>query len=144
MSTTGQDLFVGRQRELAALSSAVADALSGKGRLVLVGGDPGIGKTRLADEVSRTAEREHGALVLSGRCWEAGGAPANWPWTQVLRKLVHAAESTSLASQLEDGRSYVARLVPDLRGTALGHEDAAHPPGIGDSARDRFRLDRKS
>jgi predicted ATPase len=54
------------------------------GRVALVGGEPGIGRTRLAEELGARAQ-EGGARVLSGRCWEAGGALAFWPWEQALR-----------------------------------------------------------
>src|ERR671930_401160 len=67
--------FVGREPELAELMAGLDDALAGRGRLFLVVGEPGIGKSRLADEVMRHA-RARGARVLVGRCWEAGGAPA--------------------------------------------------------------------
>ena len=78
----------GRDRELAALLPVVDGGLAGAGALVLIGGEPGIGKTRLAEALgARAAER--GARVLVGRCWEAGGAPAYWPWVQALRP--HAA-----------------------------------------------------
>ena len=66
---------------------ALDDALAGAGRLVLVGGEPGIGKSRLAEALAAQA-RARGARVLVGRCWEAGGAPAYWPWVQALRAYV--------------------------------------------------------
>jgi len=78
--------FVGRERELAQLDAAFADTLAGRGRLILISGEPGIGKTRLADEFSRRALKL-GADVAWGRCWEGDGAPAYWPWMQILRAL---------------------------------------------------------
>ena len=60
------------------------DAQVGRGSLVLIGGEPGIGKTRLCDEVLVRAG-EAGAIPLRARCWEAGGAPSYWPWMQLLR-----------------------------------------------------------
>ena len=76
--------FVGRARELAALDDALSDALGGRGRVLLIGGEPGIGKSRLIEELAARA-RGREAQVLVGRCWEAGGAPAYWPWVQALR-----------------------------------------------------------
>jgi DNA-binding SARP family transcriptional activator len=79
--------FVGRGPELAKLLAGLEDTLSGNGRIFLLVGEPGIGKSRLAEEVSRRAEAR-GVRVLLGRCWEAGGAPAYWPWVQALRTYV--------------------------------------------------------
>ena len=78
--------LVGRQAELAVLDAGLDDALAGHGRLLLLGGEPGIGKTRLAEEVMAHA-RARGARVCVGRAWEAGGAPAYWPWTHALPEL---------------------------------------------------------
>src|SRR4051812_34442063 len=75
--------FIGRARELAELEEALDEAAAGRGGLVVVTGDPGIGKTRLLQELSGRAAGDW--LVLSGRCWEEGGAPAYWPWIQVVR-----------------------------------------------------------
>src|SRR5262249_55047708 len=61
--------FVGRVEEMAALREAFAEAVSGHGRLVLLAGDPGIGKTRTAEEFA-THARQEGAEVLWGRCHE--------------------------------------------------------------------------
>ena len=47
-------------------------------------GEPGIGKTRLMSELAQVAT-EKGARVVTGRCWEEGGAPPYWPWMQVVR-----------------------------------------------------------
>ena len=91
----GTGVFVGRERELADLAEALDAALAGSGRVVLVAGEPGIGKSRLAEELSALA-RARGAEVLVGRCWEAGGAPAYWPWVQALRDHVGEADAQTL------------------------------------------------
>ncbi len=69
------DAFVGRVPEMTRLSAALTDAFAGRGGLVLLAGEPGIGKTRMAREFAATAAAA-GAEVCWGRCWEAPGAPA--------------------------------------------------------------------
>src|ERR1043165_7021065 len=76
------ELFIGRERELGHADSALKDAIGGRGRIFLIAGEPGIGKTRLAEQVAARAS-ERGAEVHWGRCWEGEGAPAFWPWVQV-------------------------------------------------------------
>ena len=106
--------FVGRTRELAELTAALDEALVGRGRLVLLAGEPGIGKSRLAEEVSSRA-RKRGGRVLVGRCWEAGGAPAYWPWVQAVRSYIGRTEPAVLRTQLGAGSVDVAQIVPELR-----------------------------
>src|SRR5262249_41889282 len=79
-----QGTFVGRAEAMAVLRAALADAERGNGRLLLLVGEPGIGKTRTAAELAAEA-RAGGAMVLTGRCHEGEGAPAFWPWVQVVR-----------------------------------------------------------
>lgn len=78
--------IVGRRRELDALRSWLAAATAGEGRIVLCVGEPGIGKTRLAQELAGMA-LAGGTTVVWGRCTETEGAPAFRPWRQVLRSL---------------------------------------------------------
>src|SRR6266508_2569395 len=77
----------GREREMEDLRQRVEDAVSGRGRLVMLAGEPGIGKTRTAEELA-TYARLRGARVLWGRCFEGEGAPAYWPWVQIIRTYV--------------------------------------------------------
>jgi DNA-binding SARP family transcriptional activator len=74
--------LVGRDRELALLEAGLEDALAGRGRLFVVVGAAGSGKTHLADELASFA-KQRGCRILWGRGWD--GAPAYWPWTQALR-----------------------------------------------------------
>ncbi len=127
--------FVGRERELAELTAGLDDAVAGHGRLCLLVGEPGIGKSRLAEELS-TRARARGAQVLVGRCWEAGGAPAYWPWVQSLRAYVRRAEAEQLRAQLGPGAIDVAQLLPELR-TVL--PDLPPVPAV-ESEGARFRL----
>jgi DNA-binding SARP family transcriptional activator len=107
-------VFVGRDRELTELVGGLEDAFAARGRLFLLVGEPGIGKSRLAEELIAHA-RARGARILVGRCWEAGGAPAYWPWVQSLRAYVRDTESTELRSQLGPGAADLAQIVPELR-----------------------------
>jgi DNA-binding SARP family transcriptional activator len=106
--------FVGREQELAELTAGLDDAFAGRGRLFLLVGEPGIGKSRLAEELMARA-RARGAGVLVGRCWEAGGAPAYWPWLQLLRAHVENGDPNALRSQLGGGAAEVAQIVPEIR-----------------------------
>jgi DNA-binding SARP family transcriptional activator len=76
--------MAGGEEQLALLRAGLDDALAGRGRLFVVVGPTGSGKTRLADEVASSA-KEHGARILWGRGWDGGGAPAYWLWSQALR-----------------------------------------------------------
>jgi DNA-binding SARP family transcriptional activator len=127
--------FVGRETELGQLLGGLDAAVAGRGRLFLIAGEPGIGKTRLADEVIRAA-RSRGARVLSGRCWEGGGAPAYWPWVQSLRAYVRESEPEVLRSELGAGAVELAQILPELRELL---PDLPEPPSNG-TERARFRL----
>src|SRR5918997_5804274 len=80
------DGIVGRRRELDALRTWLEATRNGNGRLVLCAGEPGIGKSRLAQELSGIALAA-GTAVVWGRCAQAEGAPPFWLWRQVLRGL---------------------------------------------------------
>jgi DNA-binding SARP family transcriptional activator/tetratricopeptide (TPR) repeat protein len=127
--------FVGRESELAELTAGLDDASGGRGRLFLLQGEPGIGKSRLADELLSRA-KARGAHALVGRCWEAGGAPAYWPWTQSLRTYVRTAEPSALRRQLGTSMADVARIVPQLRELFPGLPE----PEPSESEAARFRL----
>ncbi len=78
--------LVGRSQELSRAHAALARAEARSGALLFFTGEPGIGKTRLADHTASLCQ-ERGMKVVWGRCWEAGGAPAYWPWIEVFREL---------------------------------------------------------
>ncbi len=78
--------IIGRRRELDSLRTWLTSTLTGSGRLVLCAGEPGIGKTRLAQELAGLA-LAGGTAVAWGRYVEAEGAPAYWAWRQVLKSL---------------------------------------------------------
>jgi DNA-binding winged helix-turn-helix (wHTH) protein len=127
--------FVGRARTLERLERALDAALAARGRLVLLAGEPGIGKTRTAEEIARVA-RERGAEVVVGRCFEGEGAPAFWPWLQLLRDLVARAEPARLRAALAADGAELAQLVPELRARLPSLPPAARLEG----EQARFRL----
>ena len=84
--------FIGRQHELAVLAAALDDALSGRGQMVMLAGEPGIGKTRLAQELASRAE-SLGAQMMWGWCYEHAGAPPYWPYAQPIRAYIESADA---------------------------------------------------
>ena len=94
-----EHIFVGRQQEMAVLQTALNDALSGQGRLLMLAGEPGIGKTRIANELTALAAAR-GAKVLWGWCYEHRGAPPYWPWLQCIRAYIETTDETPESSQL--------------------------------------------
>lgn len=115
--------FVGREAELALLTSALDDALGGHGSAWLVGGESGVGKSRLIDEL-RTAALVRGAQVITGQAVHEGGEPYA-PWRSILRRLVLLVDvSIEDAAVLRD-------LVPDI-GDLLGR---SVPPSVAVEAR---------
>jgi class 3 adenylate cyclase/ATP/maltotriose-dependent transcriptional regulator MalT len=129
------DAFVGRQRELEVLRGAFEHACAGHGRIVMLAGEPGIGKTRTAQELARhAAQRE--AAVLWGRCHEESGAPPYWPWVQVIRALLHDADPDLLAG-LGAAACDIADIVPEVRDRLPELERSAP---LGDPSEARFRM----
>ncbi|MDQ3733725.1 MAG: AAA family ATPase [Actinomycetota bacterium] len=90
--------LVGRERELAVLTDALARAMEGHPRVVLCRGEPGVGKTRLADELRRRASAE-GVPCLWGRAEESDSTPPYWPWQQVLRDVPTIADLSATDEQ---------------------------------------------
>jgi tetratricopeptide (TPR) repeat protein len=104
---------VGRDREVAELVAGLEDAVGGRGRLFLIAGEPGIGKTWLAEHLAGRAV-ERGVGVVRGHCWEGGGAPPFWPWAQVIGRLAEDCDDETLAASLGVGARAVAQVVPGL------------------------------
>jgi tetratricopeptide (TPR) repeat protein len=110
---SARGLFVGRGREVAELSGALEALRGGRGGLYLLSGEPGIGKTRLAERVADAAAAA-GVLALWGRCWESGGAPAYWPWVQVLRAALRGRDLAMLVESAGRVVGHLGQLLPEL------------------------------
>jgi hypothetical protein len=107
-------IFVGREAEVHTLRGGLDDALSGRGRILMLVGEPGIGKTRSSEELATYAGMR-GAQVLWGRCYEGDGAPAYWPWVQILRAYVHDREPSELMQDMGPGAADIAEVVSEVR-----------------------------
>ncbi|HEV8628322.1 MAG TPA: AAA family ATPase, partial [Acidimicrobiia bacterium] len=105
-------IFVGRDGDLQRLTQLWKEAAAGERRLVLVAGEPGVGKTRLAAEVAARVHHE-GAAVLAGRCDEDLGVPYQ-PFVEALRHFVDHTPAEDLCRQLGRYGGELVRLVPEL------------------------------
>ncbi len=128
-------LFVGRDAEFEELRTVGERALAGRGGAGMIEGEPGIGKTRLAEELI-TYARVRGALVLASACHEADATPSYWPFAQAIRTYIRDADPVGLAWQLGSDGPEIARLLPELREIVPSVSEPA--PLRGDESRFRF------
>jgi len=104
---TPRDPLVGRDEELAFLQGRLADARAGSGRVVLVCGPAGIGKTRLVEELAASAD---GMQVGWGAAIDDAGMPPLWPWIRAVRGLPGpCAAVTSVAAGCRPARVRLRR-----------------------------------
>ncbi len=113
IATTGSNAFVGRQSEMASLAAGFSQAMGGDPQMFLLMGEAGMGKTRMIEEFSHRALAE-GAAVLVGRCREEEGAPAFWPWIQILRTHIETHQHETL-NILEPYAAVLSKMLPELR-----------------------------
>ena len=108
-------VFVGRNAELRQLVVGLDLAMEGRGGMFLLSGEPGIGKTRLAEQLALEAQRR-GAAVYWGRSTLAEGAPPYWPWVQILRSVLRDVGDPEFRRLAGSGLPQILQVVPDLRG----------------------------
>jgi predicted ATPase len=109
--------FVAREHEMAQLTRALDEAQAGRGALVLLRGDAGIGKSRIADELVNHAQSA-GFLALTGYCHEGDAAPAYAPFVQALEGVLTAMPAATLDDAVESAGLGVLQLLPKLAGGA--------------------------
>ncbi len=127
--------FVGRGDVIAALSQKLEETRAGRGSLAMLVGEPGIGKTRAAEEFAAFA-RHQGATVLRGCCYDGDWAPPFSPFVEAIRAHVAVTPPERLAAELGADAGVLARIVP-----ALGERlpEIAEPPTLQPEG-ERYRL----
>ena len=127
--------FIGRRPEMELLTTALNKAVAGSGQVLMLAGEPGIGKTRLAQKLVALAAAQ-GARVLWGRCYDQEGAPPYWPWLQQFRSYVGETGPEQLLQEMGPGVSDISEILPELFQKIEGLEP---PPALGPEQA-RFRL----
>jgi DNA-binding winged helix-turn-helix (wHTH) protein/tetratricopeptide (TPR) repeat protein len=119
--------FVGREREMRVLESALSAAMEGDSRFVFVTGEPGFGKTRAAEELARRAPGS--VLTAWGHC-QPGGSPPYWIWVQLLRGLVdQAVQELASNDALARRLGALSRLLPAVAGAeSIGTQQGGLAP----------------
>jgi len=108
-------VFVGREPELKQLKSAFDGAMSGQGALMMVTGEPGIGKTALCEQLA-TYVTLRGGRTLVGHCYEKGSLSLPYlAFVEALRSYVLAREVKDLREELGSGAADVARIISEIR-----------------------------
>ena len=106
--------LVGREEELRQILPPVDEVAAGEGRLLLLAGEPGVGKTRLAQEVTLVAHN-YGFLLIVGRCYEQQQSVPFYPFREALAML-YAVAPEAVRGRASERWPYLGRLLPDQLG----------------------------
>ena len=106
--------FVGRDAERADLRRHVENAVAGRGSLVMIGGEPGVGKTRITEEIAEEAAT-HRLLTLVGHCYETEAAAPYAPVAEIFEATARVISRGTLREALGDTGPEIARIMPELR-----------------------------
>lgn len=117
------------------LYAALEEAANGRGQLVMLMGEAGIGKTRTAKELADHAQKNQ-THVVWGWCYEGEGAPSYWPWVDSLRTYIRGIEPGRLRKLLGSGAAPITDMIPDV----LGILDDIEPAPSMEPDQARFRL----
>lgn len=123
LAISGANSFVGRSRELDELLGTVQGLSAGRGNLFCLVGEPGIGKTRLAEEAAAHASGS-GARVFWGRCWEGSEAPPYWPFIQIIRECAAMLDANALDALLPSATREMLGIARTDAGTSAAPPDA--------------------
>ena len=105
---------IGRDADLKQLTGQLEEALAGRGSLILIGGEPGIGKTHLASALLDAA-RSRGAFAVTGHCYEMEGSAPYLPFIEMLEHSARSVPPDTFRYALGDDAPEVAKLMPELR-----------------------------
>ena len=126
--------FIGRTREIAALTERLGRAARGDGGVSLINGEPGIGKSRILVELAANA-RAGGWLVLAGRAYETEGMPPYLAFVEPIAQYIRSAPDDQAVQALAQAAREIALLVPELQDRVSPDAPAEYGP-----AADRYRL----
>ena len=127
--------YVGRVDERDRLTSALQTALAGRARMVMIVGEPGIGKTRTVEELAAEAG-VHGARVLWGHAYEGDVNAPHMPFADALRGFTRSLEPDALSDVLASDVAEIASLLPEIRDRVASVPDLPRLEGEAD----RYRL----
>ena len=127
--------FVGRAEQLSRLSAKLEEACNGQGSIVMLQGEPGIGKSRMIAEFSEFA-RERRAIVLRGSCYDGEWQPPYGPFAEAISQYARQAQSSELIAVCGNNAATLARIAPALR-EKIG---TITEPAPLDKEEERFRL----
>ena len=113
-ATSDRTPFVERKSERAEGRRLLDRTIAGQGGVLLLGGEPGVGKTRLAEEILAEG-RQRGCLALIGRCYETEGTPPFIPWVELVQQSARVVPAAAFRAALGDAAPEVAKLLPELR-----------------------------
>jgi DNA-binding SARP family transcriptional activator len=116
--------LIGRAEELNVLADAVRSARRGGTNVLVVDGEPGVGKTRLLKEMTGWSERR-GALVVWGTCMDGDGTPPMWPWVEMVRAIVDSVSAEERTQWMAGGLGRLVETAQDTAGLPVPPDDGS-------------------